>query len=87
MGTHLRKKKKDNKLGGKGKLTDALIKKLTTYYGLVIRRNSESVDEMQKAIMATYYHLCSTNEKPMHENCPVGTDSCVNGMLLRSVAR
>lgn len=34
MGTRLRNIKKKEKLGGKGKLTDLVIKKLTTYYGL-----------------------------------------------------
>ncbi|XP_071582033.1 uncharacterized protein [Temnothorax nylanderi] len=75
MGSRLRNVKKKEKLGGKGKLTDVLIKKLTTYYGLAIRRNIDSVDYMAKAVMATYYHLCSTNEKPRHENCPEGADS------------
>lgn len=56
-------------------MTDALIKKLTTYYGLAIRRNVDSVDGMKKEIMATYKHLCSTNENPMHENCPPGVQS------------
>ena len=45
------------------------------YYGLAIRRNINSVDNMEKAIMATYYHLCSTKKKPMYGNCPAGADS------------
>lgn len=75
MGTRLRNVKKTQKLGGKDKLTDALIKKLTTYYGLAIRRNSDSVDNMKREIMATFYHLCSTNEKPQHNYCPPGEDN------------
>ncbi|XP_071652727.1 uncharacterized protein [Temnothorax longispinosus] len=75
MGTRLRNIKKAAKLGGKGKLTDTLIKKLTKYYGLAIRRHPDSVEEMKKAIMATYYHLCSTDEKPQHEYCPTGCES------------
>ena len=75
MGSRLRNVKKEKKLGGRGKLTDTLIKKLTKYYGLAIRRNIESADEMEKAIMATYFHLCSTDENPRHDNCPVGADS------------
>jgi hypothetical protein len=42
---------------------------------LAIKRNIESVDEMAKAIMTTFYHLCSTNEQPRHENYPSGPDS------------
>jgi len=75
MGTRLRNVKKNEKLGGKGKLTDALIKKLTTYYGLAIRRNSNNVDDMKREVMATFYHLCSTNEKLQHEYCPPGENS------------
>lgn len=75
MGTRLRNVKKTEKLGGKGKLTDVLIQKLTKYYGLAIRRNSKSVDKMEKAIMATFYHLISTDKKPQHHFCPQGADS------------
>lgn len=75
MGTRLRNIKKKQKLGGKGKLTDLVIKKLTTYYGLAIRRNVDSVGDMKKSIMATLYHYCSTDENPKHENCPAGADS------------
>ena len=74
MGTRLRQVKKKEKIGGKGKLTDALIKKLSTYYGLAIRRNSENKLEMKKSIMATYVHLISTNEKPQHSKRPTGKD-------------
>ncbi|XP_043257881.1 uncharacterized protein LOC122400460 [Colletes gigas] len=75
MSTRLRNIIIKEKLGGKGKLTDTLIKKLTTYYGLAIRRNSHNVADMKREVMATFYHLCSTNEKPQHEHCPPGEDS------------
>ncbi|XP_071633109.1 uncharacterized protein [Temnothorax longispinosus] len=75
MGTRLRNVKKTAKLGGKEKLTDALIKKLTKYYGLAIRRSAHSKEDMKKAIMATYYHLTSTDRQPQHHFCPIGVDS------------
>lgn len=75
MGTRLRNIKKANKLGGKGKLTDALIKKMSVYYGLAIRRNIDSVDNMKEAILSSYYHMISTDEVPRHEYCPTGADS------------
>ena len=75
MDTRLRNVKKANKLDEKGKLTEKLIKQLTSYYGLAIRRNVNSVENMKKAIMTTYYHMCSTNENPRHEDCPPGADS------------
>ncbi|CAH2100863.1 unnamed protein product [Euphydryas editha] len=30
---------------------------------------------MKDAIMATYYHMCSTDDEPRHEYCPSGSDS------------
>ncbi|XP_015187388.1 PREDICTED: uncharacterized protein LOC107072161 isoform X3 [Polistes dominula] len=70
-----RKKIPKKVLSGKGKLTAKLIDKLTVYYGLAIRRNCESVDNMYNAIWETYYHYCSTDEKPQHEMCPGGEGS------------
>lgn len=75
MGTRLRNIRKKEKLGGKNRLTEAIINKLTVYYGLAIRRNVESVKEMKKAIVSTLDHYCSTDESPRHENCPSGADS------------
>lgn len=38
-------------------------------------RNSDSVENMQRNVMATYRHLISTDENPKHQNCPAGGDS------------
>jgi len=35
-------------------------------------RNSDSVEDMQRNVMAT---IVSTDENPKHENCPAGEDS------------
>ncbi|XP_011873476.1 PREDICTED: uncharacterized protein LOC105565135 [Vollenhovia emeryi] len=67
--------KKSKGLGGKGKLTGKLIDELSIYYGLAIRRNSTSIENMRNDIWATLYHKISTNEKPQHERCPAGPDS------------
>ncbi|CAB3224577.1 unnamed protein product [Arctia plantaginis] len=75
MGTRLHNKRKQEKLGGKKRLTEALIKKLTIYYGLAIRRNLNSVEDMRNAIMATLDHYCSTDELPRHDKCPKGVES------------
>lgn len=75
MDTRLRKTKTTHKLRGRGKLTDGLIKKLSTYYGLAIRRNVDSVEDMKKEALASYYHLYSTDEKPQHQFCPIGPES------------
>jgi len=68
-------KKEVKNLGGRGKLTGKLIDELSVYYGLAIRRNTDSVENMRKEIYATLYHKISTDEKPQHDRCPVRTDS------------
>lgn len=63
-------------LGGKDKLTDNTISKLTSYYGQAVRRNiGRTVEDLRKDILSTYYHCSSTDENPRHSSCPEGTDS------------
>ncbi|GFU27698.1 uncharacterized protein TNCV_515931 [Trichonephila clavipes] len=81
MGSRLRKLKalwgekklSDGKtIGGKGRLTDAIISKLTTFYGNAIRANSHNVNEMRQAVWA---HTSSTDDEPKHWFCPKGKNS------------
>ena len=85
MGTRLRELKKSWKkrkmddgktIGGRGRLTDARIDKLQTYYRLAIIRNLHNVPAMQREIMAGLYHTCA-NEDPsvQHCYCPNGEGS------------
>jgi hypothetical protein len=81
MGTRLRNLKtrgvelSDGKgLGGKNRLSAAVIDQLQNYYGMAIRK-STTVDEMKKAIWAIYYHKISTDQEPAHGLCPPGIDS------------
>lgn len=75
MGTALRslvsKAKKGEALGGRGGLTQDLIKRLTSYYGLALRSNTD-VQDMQRAVMATLHHISSTDAEPHHQLCPPG---------------
>ncbi|GFV93361.1 uncharacterized protein TNCV_3685841 [Trichonephila clavipes] len=76
VGTRLRKLKSRNKgLGEKGKLTDGLINKLQNYYGIAIRSNIGNLDKMQSAVIAAYFHCCSSKHQPEHGQCPVGDES------------
>ncbi|GFY23873.1 uncharacterized protein TNCV_3536671 [Trichonephila clavipes] len=52
--------------GGKGRLTDAIISKLTTFYGNAIRANSHNVNEMRQAVWAVWAHTSSTDDEPKH---------------------
>lgn len=71
MGTRLRHLKKVKGLRGKGKLTAKLIDQLTIYYGLAIRWNSNSLENMKNEIWATLFHKMSTDKNPQHEKCSV----------------
>lgn len=87
LGTRLRKLREETReetssgrkrttIGGKNKLTDKVIDKLTFYYGQAIRRNiGGSIDAVQKDILASYYHCTSTDSSPQHQHCPAGRDS------------
>lgn len=50
-------------------LTNKVMLKLTNYYGLAITRNSNSLDDMKKAVWATFYHTTSTNKNLQHFYC------------------
>lgn len=94
MGTRLRKLKEKKrgveladgkKLGGKNRLTDAAIQKLQIFYGLAIRRNTKSVEDMRTAVWAIYFHVQSTNAKPTHNLCPKDEDTwCKFNQSLRT---
>ena len=76
VGTALRKLKKGNTgMGGKGKLTDAMIDKLQNYYGIAIRSNVNDLNGMKKSIHATLFHCASNNNRPLHDHCPSGASS------------
>lgn len=81
MGTALRNLVKNHKtedgrsLGGKGRLTADLIKKLSLYYGRAFKSHEGDVDAMQRAVMATYHHVASTDKCPNHSLCPNGEQS------------
>ncbi|XP_068672674.1 uncharacterized protein [Montipora foliosa] len=74
--TALRKLKKENPgLGGKGKLTDAIIDKLQNYYGIAIRSNIGDLSGMKKAVHASFFHCASSEKRDLHNHCPAGPSS------------
>lgn len=62
-------------IGGRGRLTDALINKIQLYYGQSIRNNTDSLENMKRAIWSTYFYLWSSDKKPRHGLCPKGPES------------
>ncbi|CAN7946066.1 unnamed protein product [Ixodes pacificus] len=80
MGAALRnvvekKKAQGESLGGRGKLTQEKIKKITNYYGYALRSNSHDVPGMKRAVEATLLHMTSTDSAPDHSKCPDGAES------------
>ena len=65
------------KLGGAklGSLTEEIIRKFQGFYSSAIKKNAPDIEAMRKAIFATIYHCSSTDDKPHHENCPIGPKS------------
>ena len=63
------------RMGGKGRLTDVLMKKFQRFYGKAIRSNVGDAIAMQNAVMAIFYHSLSTDDHPVHHLCPVGETS------------
>ena len=62
-------------IGGKGKLTQAKIKKIQNYYGRAIKDYSNDIPLLKKRIMAILFHLSSTDDTPKHVHCPPGERS------------
>ena len=58
-------------LGGKCKLTQVRMKKMSTYYRNAIVKHAPDVAATGMAIWAIYYHSVSTMDEPRHEHCDV----------------
>ncbi|GFW16480.1 uncharacterized protein TNCV_443551 [Trichonephila clavipes] len=91
MGTRLRNilkmskgiKLSDGKnISGRGRLTLKEVDSIQHYYGLAIRKNLSSVEDMKRAICAIYFHKLSTEDNPQHALCPLEKDllkKCLHG--------
>ena len=58
-------------LGGKCKLTQVRMKKMSAYYRNAIVKHAPDVAAICMAIWAIYYHSVSTMDEPRHEHCDV----------------
>ena len=62
-------------IGGKGRLTDAVVNKLQNYFGIAIRTNTDSIYAMKKSIYASLFHNSELDPEQCHKFCPRSTDS------------
>ena len=76
VGCRLRNVVRRNKgVGGKGKLSLAIIDKLQNYYGIAIRSNIGNLAAMKKGILALLFHVASSAKNMWHDHCPKSADS------------
>ena len=69
MGSRLRNRRKFNKLGGKGKLTETAINKIQGYYNSIIHHNLGDASLMNQKVNAMRKHIGSSNGNPDHDDC------------------
>ena len=66
-------------VGGSGRLTNAIIDKIQTYYGYAIRKNKGNTGKIQEAIWAIYHHMLKGPETEsldeQHTFCPKTDDT------------
>lgn len=68
-------KNREGAWGGKGKLTNVVMKRLTSFYATALKDNAPDVVQMQKGVFASLLHSYSTDAEPLHQACPQGEDS------------
>ncbi|GFX61536.1 uncharacterized protein TNCV_2745111 [Trichonephila clavipes] len=71
-------------ISGRGRLTLKEVDSIQHYYGLAIRKNLSSVEDMKRAIWAIYFHKLSTEDNPQHALCPlvfVGIETLKFGVM------
>ena len=69
-------KKKEKRLGGRGRLTDAIIDRLQNYAGVAIRQNVGDLKSMKSSFLASLFHVASNKDNSYHyPHCPIGPNS------------
>ena len=59
----------------KSRLTDSVIDKLQNYFGIALRSKVGNVKEMQDAILASMFHVASSDDCNYHTYCPTTPDT------------
>ena len=54
----------------RGKLTDAAIDMLQKYFGIALRSDAKTVAELRNNLLASFFHLVSSEEYHYHTYCP-----------------
>ncbi|GFT80601.1 uncharacterized protein TNCV_5123031 [Trichonephila clavipes] len=77
VGSRLRKLKKNTKGDGAHSASAPINLSINcrTIMGLPSAANVGCLEKMQSALIAAFFHCCSSNQNPMHGQCPTGKDS------------
>ncbi|GFY11932.1 uncharacterized protein TNCV_4974321 [Trichonephila clavipes] len=59
----------------------------SNYYGIAIRSNIGNLEEMQRDVIAAFYHCCSGKSNPMHGQCPLDSESWCAYQRAQSAAK
>ena len=73
VGTRLRKLKK--RVNGLKALNDGMIDRLQNYFGIALRANVTTVQAMSDAILASFFHVASSDGKNYHSYCEKSSTS------------
>ena len=60
----------------RGKLTDNVINILQNYFGITLRSGAKTVAELKNKLLASFFHIASSEEFNYHTYCPATSDSC-----------
>ena len=63
-------KVKEKKKKAKNGLTDSVIDRLQNYFGIALRSKVGNVKEMKKAILASMFHVASSEDYDYRTYCP-----------------
>ena len=59
----------------RGKLTDVPIDRLQNYFGIALRSGATTVADLRNRLMASFFHLASSEGNEYHAYCPATKDS------------
>ena len=59
----------------RGKLTDNVINILQNYFGITLRSGAKTVAELKNKLLASFFHIASSEEFNYHTYCPATSDS------------
>ena len=74
--TTIKSEKKENELGGQGRLTDAAIDRLQNHAGVAIRQIVGYLKSMKSSFLTSLFYVASNKDNSYHyPHCPIGPNN------------